>query len=188
MSDDQRTTATASRRTIIKAMAAAAVAACLPGKARAASERISVDAFLAASSKLSGIALDKSYSQLGETLWHLLTLDGASRLRAMVVLVNHTPEERLERELRRFGLRTTAEKLLSTWYQGTISIAPRYFRDPVVLRVLGDLSGQVDPRKPHRAIPAVITYDEALAWRSCTFTKPSATCGGPFGYWQNPPT
>jgi len=174
-----------SRRTVIKGMAAAA-AVCLPGRAMAAAA-IPVDAFLAASSRLAGIALDASYTDLGETLWRLLTLDGAARMRAMVFLVNRVPEDRLARELRRFGLGKTARTVLNAWYQGTVSILPRHFRDPVVLRALGDLSDRVDPAKPGRAVAAVFSYDEALVWRSCRFTKPSATCGGPFGYWQDSP-
>lgn len=186
MSDDRGRGASASRRSVIKGMAAAAAAACLPGKAIAAA-RIPVDAFLEASARLSGIPLDSSYTQLGETLWQLLTLEGTAKMRAMVVLVNRVPEKHLERELRRFGLTKTARTVLNAWYQGTVSILPKYFRNPVVLHALGDLSGQVDPKKPGRAVTAVLSYDEALVWRSCTFTKPSATCGGPFGYWQYPP-
>lgn len=33
----------------------------------------------------------------------------------------------------------------------------------------------------------VITYDEALMWRVCSFTKPPASCGGEFGYWEHAP-
>ena len=187
MSNDQGKTAAtkASRRAVIKGMAAAAAAACLPSEAMAA--QLPISAFLDASSKLSGIALDQSYMQLGETLWHLLTLDGTVKMRALVFLVNHTPEEHLERDLRLSRLEMTAQTVLSAWYRGMVSVLPKHFRDPVVLRSLGDLSGLVDPKHPKRAVSAVLTYDEALVWHSCTFTKPSATCGGPFGYWQNPP-
>jgi hypothetical protein len=31
------------------------------------------------------------------------------------------------------------------------------------------------------------TWDDALAWKACTFTKPPATCGGQTGYWAKPP-
>ena len=31
------------------------------------------------------------------------------------------------------------------------------------------------------------TWDTALAWRACTFTKPPATCGGQIGYWAKAP-
>jgi len=31
------------------------------------------------------------------------------------------------------------------------------------------------------------TWDDALAWKACTFTKPPATCGGATGYWAKAP-
>lgn len=34
---------------------------------------------------------------------------------------------------------------------------------------------------------AVATYNEAMIWRALGFTKPLGNCGGPTGYWNNPP-
>jgi Membrane bound FAD containing D-sorbitol dehydrogenase len=31
------------------------------------------------------------------------------------------------------------------------------------------------------------TWDDAFAWKACTFTKPPATCGGATGYWSKAP-
>jgi hypothetical protein len=37
-------------------------------------------------------------------------------------------------------------------------------------------------------VSKVVTYNDALAWTVCfDFTKPPATCGGPFGYWHEQP-
>ncbi|MEP2881403.1 MAG: sugar dehydrogenase complex small subunit [Sulfitobacter sp.] len=33
----------------------------------------------------------------------------------------------------------------------------------------------------------VITYTDALMWRAMNYTKPMAYCGGPMGYWADPP-
>lgn len=33
----------------------------------------------------------------------------------------------------------------------------------------------------------VLTYTDALMWRAMDYTKPMAYCGGPMGYWADPP-
>lgn len=33
----------------------------------------------------------------------------------------------------------------------------------------------------------VITYTDALMWQAMDYTKPMAYCGGPMGYWADPP-
>jgi ABC-type amino acid transport substrate-binding protein len=33
----------------------------------------------------------------------------------------------------------------------------------------------------------VLTYTDALMWQAMDYTKPMAYCGGPMGYWAEPP-
>lgn len=33
----------------------------------------------------------------------------------------------------------------------------------------------------------VLTYNDALLWQAMDYTKPMAYCGGPMGYWADPP-
>ncbi len=33
----------------------------------------------------------------------------------------------------------------------------------------------------------VLTYTDALMWQAMDYTKPMAYCGGPMGYWADPP-
>ncbi len=114
-------------------------------------------ALLQASSKLTGIALDRSYAQLAEAYWAALTSGTNSTDWArLIALVLETPEDKLPAALKAAGLENQAQALLSAWYSGMVN-------------------------------SVVITYDDALVWRTATFTKPPASCGGLFGYWNAPP-
>ena len=169
-------------------MAALAGAAALPGSALAlGAKAVPIDEFLKASSRLSGIALDKSYSQMAETIWSILSAKGGEQLQRLMVLVLAVPEAALDLALKRAGLMPTAQAVLSAWYSGAVTIDPKLFDHPVVRHLCGDLHGAVDPAAPHAPITWVFAYDEALTWQACSYTKPSAACGGPFGYWQDAP-
>jgi len=169
-------------------MAVLAGVSALPGPALAlGAEPAPIDAFLRTSSLLSGIMLDKSYSQMAETIWSILSVKGGEQLRRLTVLVPETPEAQLDLMLKRTGLAAAAQAVLSAWYSGAVTIDPKLFDHPIVRHLCGDLHGAVDPRAPHAPVTWVFAYDEALTWRACSFTKPSAACGGAFGYWQDAP-
>jgi len=162
----KNTSAGPGRRQVMAGMAAASVVSALPVGAAAAVGN-PVFAFLRVSSLVTGIPLDKSYTQLGETIlaallsgedndgiaeWAVLT----ERLEA---LSDEASGEAIEQALTP-SLLAKARKLARVWYTGQIERA----------------DGRID----------VIDYDDALVWRACAWTKPPATCGGPFGYWQKP--
>jgi hypothetical protein len=116
-----------------------------------------VDAILQASSKLTGIDLDRSYIQLADAYWRALTRTaGDSRFATLVSLVVEVSEKTLPEAIRKAGLEGQAQALTMAWY-----------------------SGMVDN--------VVITYDDAVAWQAAPYTKPAASCGGLFGYWNAPP-
>jgi|AGTN01.1.fsa_nt_gi Membrane bound FAD containing D-sorbitol dehydrogenase. len=167
----------------MKGIAAVAAVGGLPAGAFAA-RPADIIRFLAVSSELTGITLDRSYMELGEAILSLLTLDGDARMDSLTRAVSAGPgwEDRLAAA----GLDPTARAVLTAWYQGTVEIAPQHFGYPAVVRLFGDLAARTDPARPGEPLTVLVTYDEAVVWRSCDFTKPSATCGGHFGYWQDP--
>jgi len=169
-------------------MAVLATAAGLPALPQAAAASpVPIDEFLRVSSRLSGIPLDKSYSQMAETIWRLLSLQNESALHALVSTVSNLPEAALDQGLKRHHLDTTAQAVLMAWYTGAVPIRPTLFDHPVVRQMCGDLHQLADPHQPNAPVSFVFAYDEALTWQACRFTKPSAACGGAFGYWQEPP-
>lgn len=169
-----------SRRAVMKGIAAVVAVGTLPAELRAAPSAPIFD-FLAASSKLTGIGLDRSYAELGAVIWSLLTLEDDTGPRQLVKTVVSAPD--WENRLAPLGLTATAKAVLTAWYNGTVDIAPSHLAHPTVTGLFGDLAAQA---QDGQAVTVMVTYDEAVVWRSCDFTKPSATCGGPFGYWQEP--
>lgn len=160
----------ATRRELLAGLAGATALAALPGaSAAAASATASAmpDTFLAASSKLCGITLDKSYIQLANTIWQALTAQGDRDFLHICRIAAAAPDDAtLERKLvNSKTLWPKTEALISAWY-----------------------TGMVPAGATAAAGSKVLTYDEALAWTVCQdFTKPPATCGGPFGYWHDEP-
>jgi hypothetical protein len=171
-----------SRRDLVKSMAALATAAGLPLPAVAAVPS-PIDEFLIVSSKLSGIALDKSYSQMAETIYTIFHLERRADLHALMRFVIDTPEDRIEHGLKSTPFTKTVQDILTAWYTGSIPLSAKLLADPAIQH----LSGKLVPAANGKPTAWVFAYDEALAWRACTFTKPSAACGGTFGYWQDPP-
>ena len=165
-----RTTASgdgATRRDVLAGLAGATALAALPAATASASASAIPDTFLAASSKLCGITLDKSYIQLANTIWQALTARGDRDLLRICRIAATAPDDAtLERKLVNGPLLwPQTEALISAWYTGMVPVGA-----------------------PAAAGSRVITYDDALAWTVCQdFTKPPATCGGPFGYWHDEP-
>lgn len=162
------------RRTVLAGLAAAGAAAGLPGCAVAPAQGCAGGCpadFLQASSHLTGIALDGSYNQMGAELWaELIKLEGAAKLLETVDTVNRFADgddAHLAATLAFVGLTSHARRIIRAWYTGMVEIP--------------------DPGRPGLTTTAVVTYNDAVVWRACDFTKPPATCGGPFGYWHEPP-
>ncbi len=154
------------RRDILKGLAAATVVSAIPDSG-AATELVSIDRFLKVSSLVTGIPLDKTYTQLAEIIWDAILRmeDDAGKaewgdvILRLEDLKDDTSEEQM---LSALGgqLIAKARELARIWYTGTII------------------------RKDKSKL--ILTYDDALVWRACDWTKPAATCGGKFGYWAHP--
>lgn len=179
------------RRNVLKQMAVAAALAATPLSSvfAATQDQELVLEFLEVSSFLTGIELDRSYMQLGQDILQLLLLTDFNpyHIRQLAKEIKHNqhfdPFDAIWRKL--------VHRTLTAWYLGQIEISPQYLTNANVQRICGNLRGHTDPQpllNSHGTLTAMISYDEALVWQACDFTKPSATCGGPFGYWANPPS
>ncbi|MCW2239777.1 sorbitol dehydrogenase family protein [Azospirillum canadense] len=167
------------RRAVLAGLAGTTVIAALPAVPAAATVSATAtpampESFLAASSKLCGIALDKSYLQLAGSIWQALAAQDGRTLTEICRIAAAAPDDAtLRRRLvddARFWPKT--EALISAWYTGMVPTGTT------------PGTGCTEPQTVNR----VITFDEALAWTVCEdFTKPPATCGGPFGYWHDEP-
>lgn len=143
------------RRDLLAGMTGLAALAALPTAAGAAAASVPL---LEASAKLTGIPLDLADLNLARTVWAALEpAYGTPVLERLVLTILDAPDSRpLKDVLLEQGLLPAAQAVAATWYTGASAAD----------------GGQT-----------VLFYNDALMWRSCTFTKPPATCGGPFGYW-----
>jgi hypothetical protein len=164
----------ATRRAVLAGLAGATALAALPVTVSAGIAPVAAPmpaempaSFLTASSKLCGLPLDKSYIELAGTIWKTLTASGDQTFLEVCRIAAAAPDEAaLRRALVDSSKYWPATKaLISLWYTG---MSPDRGENPKVSKV--------------------VTYNDALAWTVCSdFTKPPATCGGPFGYWHEQP-
>ncbi len=85
---------------------------------------------------------------------------GADKLKQLATLATVIAPAQLDGELKIAGLERAAAVVVAALYTGT-----------------------VDTPKG----PVVISYDQALVWQACAWTKPNAECGGMTNYWVDPP-
>jgi hypothetical protein len=158
-----------SRRDFVVGSAVVLLAPSLPvGAGVAASPRI--DLFLKISSILTGIDLDKSYIQLGEMILAAIEQHESADEKTIRLALfdqfdkipNTLSQDDLQNVLKNMdeSFVSQAQKVARIWYTGRLELEKDKY--------------------------LVLTYDDALVWQACDFTKPPTTCGGPFGYWQHP--
>lgn len=145
------------RREVLAGMAGLAAVTLTPAGAAAGGWT----PLLRASERLTGIPLDLSYLELAQTVWATLRRTySEQKLDKLVRFVNAAPQgSDLTLVLERAAVLEVGQAMAKLWYTG----AP------------------ADDTQP------ALFYNDALMWRSCDFTKPPATCGGPFGYWEYEP-
>ena len=86
---------------------------------------------------------------------------GRANLIRLAKLAVNTPPAQLDAALKAAGMERTAEIVVAALYTGTVD-------------------------GPKGTI--VISYDQALVWQACGWTKPNTFCGGQTNYWSDPPT
>ena len=85
---------------------------------------------------------------------------GRGNLIRIARLAINTPPGQLDAALKAAGMERTAEIVVAALYTGTVD-------------------------GPKGTI--VISYDQALVWQACGWTKPNAFCGGQTNYWADAP-
>jgi hypothetical protein len=152
----------AERRMLLQAVAALA-AWSASGSANAAASTAPTDAslaaFLALSATLTGKPIDDKLSA-AKVLGVFDTPARRASLLALARLVATTPPADLDTALKSRKLYGLANEIVSTWFSG----------------VTGTGTSQ-----------RLVLYLNALVWDAMTFTKPMGVCGGPTGYWADPP-
>src|SRR5439155_26388781 len=86
---------------------------------------------------------------------------GSAKLKQLAALAASTRPDQLDAALKAAGLERTAEILVAALYTGAVD-------------------------GPKGTI--VVSYDQALVWQACGWTKPNAFCGGQTNYWADAPT
>lgn len=158
-----------SRRSFVAGGTAALVATSLPAGAAIKPDDNVVN-FMKTAAVLTGIEINKSYFQLAEVFMKALdevtTSEEQAIRKDLVEYFKDKPLGMSGDEITSLlkskgdGYIDQGKKIAKLWYTGKITLKDGSER--------------------------VITYDEALVWQACDFTKPPATCGGLFGYWQHP--
>ena len=145
--------------------------------------------FLVASSKLTGI--DDLDPSLGSAINEVFTLIAGEN--TVVALCKEITDagmnpSSLTEKLAKHGLASSARALASFWYTGSIEVATSFSQHPTIQRhCQGGLQAVKNSETGAISHICLLTYDDALVWQSCNFTKPPASCGGAFGYWQEKP-
>jgi len=201
-----------SRRFVLKNLALAATISSLPISLISpyASAKPSPDTstFLSLSSLLTGIKLDHSYLQLGQDILSLLALNYQFSLQYQSLLLSFEKlavltddfldDEKAQQDAAQRLVDShyyPVQSIIKAWYLSQVSLTEQDRFNPLVQKLCPNLSSKQEHLawsndksvNLQSAIIGQINYDEALTWQACQFTKPSATCGGPFGYWAYAP-
>jgi len=149
----------ASRRALLQGIAAFAASGWLPRSMAQSAPAIAPKTFAAASLAYTGYTFDDP--RVATAMLNALNATvGAGNLGKLAALAARTPPGQLDAALQAAGLQRTAEVVVTALYTGTVE-------------------------GPKGTI--VVSYDQALVWQACGWTKPNAFCGGSTNYWANPP-
>jgi fructose 5-dehydrogenase small subunit len=148
------------RRAVLRGIAALAASGWLPhSTAQGGSAAIAPASFTAASRTYTGY----SFQDPGVAAAMLRALSaavGPANLARLAALAARTPPSQLDAALESAGLERTAETVVVALYTGTVETS----------------KGTV-----------VVSYNQALIWQACAWTKPNALCGGATNYWASAP-
>ena len=146
------------RRQVLRGLTALAASGWMP-RAAAQSGAFAPAQFSAACIAYTGYAFDDPRVAVA-MLRALEQSVGRANLARLAALASKTPPEALDAALRAAELSGIAEVVVVALYSGTVA----------------------GPRGIY-----VVTYNDALVWQACAWTKPNAFCGGPTNYWANAP-
>ena len=151
----------ADRRAVLRGLAGTLALIAWPGAGEAAQAAgsLSTQQFTALSSALTGVSsLDPSDVAAIQAAFS--TPARRADLAKLAQIVASKPASDLPQAVQAARLESLANDLVAAWYSGVVTTA----------------SGA-----------RVVLYVDALVWSAMTFSKPMGVCGGPTGYWANPP-
>jgi fructose 5-dehydrogenase small subunit len=150
----------AGRRAVLQGIAALAASGWLPQSiAQSGSAAIAPASFAATSRAYTGY-LFQDPSVAAAMVRALNAAVGSTNLARLATLATRTPPSDLDAALKSAGLEQTAETVVIALYTGTVET-------------------------PKGAV--VVSYNQALVWQACAWTKPNALCGGATNYWASAP-
>jgi fructose 5-dehydrogenase small subunit len=148
------------RRQLLQGLAALAASGWLPKSlAQNAQAALTQSQFAALCNAYTGYAFTDP-KVANAMLRALTSAVGATDLSRVARLAASTPATQLDVALAVAGLQHAAERVVVALYSGTVDT-------------------------PKGTI--VISYDQALVWQACGWTKPNAFCGGVTNYWASAP-
>jgi Membrane bound FAD containing D-sorbitol dehydrogenase len=154
---------TIDRRQLLQALGSLSALALAPQAAPAAAQStgaLGVAAFGALSAALTGYP-PSDPATAAKVLRAFATPARRASLAALAKVVTATPAAGLDAALRAANLDTIANELTAAWYSGIVT------------------NGEGKQQ--------LVLYIDACVWTAMTFSKPMGVCGGPTGYWSEPP-
>ena len=156
--DERKSAARMTRREVLKGLAALSASGWMPA-AVAQGAPLAPAQFSAACIAYTGYAFDDP--QVAAAMLRALDQSvGRANLARLAALAAKTPPGELDAALRAAGLAGIAEVVVMALYSGVVAGPGGLY---------------------------VVTYDNALVWQACAWTKPNAFCGGATNYWANAP-
>jgi hypothetical protein len=150
---------TINRRECLRGLAALAASGWVPQGFAQAGAALTPAQFTALSNVCTGYAFSDARTA-NAMLRALVANVGGAKLSRLAALASSTPPSQLDAALAAAGLTQSAETVVTALYTGVVD----------------------GPKGP-----VVVSYDQALVWQACGWTKPNASCGGMTNYWANAP-
>jgi fructose 5-dehydrogenase small subunit len=150
---------TMTRRECLQGLAALATSGWLPQGLAQGAQALTPTQFAALSNSCTGYAFGDP--RVANAMLRALVANvGGATLSRLATLASSTPPLQLDDALQAAGLAQPAEVVVTALYTGVVE----------------------GPKGP-----IVVSYDQALIWQACGWTKPNAFCGGTTNYWATAP-
>ncbi len=150
---------TIDRRALLKALSAAAAAALAARALAALAQAPSAAQFGKLAAALTGYP-EPDAATAAKMLRAFATPQRRAALAALADVVAATPAAELDAALAARRLDGVANDLVAAWFSGIVTDGTRR---------------------------SLVLYTDAYVWTAMTFSKPMGVCGGPTGYWAEPP-
>lgn len=148
-----------SRRAVLRGLAAFAASGWIPATLAQGGAALSASQFATLGNAYAGYTFDDP--AVASAMLRALDVSvGRAALTRLVRLAAATPPGQLDGAIKAQSLDTVAETVVVALYSGIVQT----------------------PKGPR-----VVSYDDALVWQACAWTKPNGFCGGVTNYWSTAP-